>query len=102
MCTGAMAHSVIFRAIAWENMIAAQLWAHVRNVRPTVEDDFAPGRFHLVARVAARENPYAGPPVQCARTGARVTNEELSPQHLVRYLRERYGRLYLDNRSPFS
>jgi Zn-dependent M32 family carboxypeptidase len=25
----------------------------------------------------------------------RVTGEELSPQHLLRYLRERYGALYL-------
>ena len=26
----------------------------------------------------------------------RVTGEELSPRHLVGYLRERYGKLYLD------
>lgn len=77
------------------NMIAAQLWARVRALRPGLEDEFARGEFGwLLAWL--RENIHT----QAKRYGTlelvrRVTGEELSPRHLVAYLRERYGALYL-------
>jgi len=77
------------------NMIAAQLWAHVQTVRSKIEEEFARGDFTwLLAWL--RENVHA----QARRYGTlelvrRITEEELSPRHLVRYLRERYGSLYL-------
>ena len=77
------------------NMIAAQLWARICAVRPTIEDDFERGKFGWLLNWL-RENIHS----QGRRFGAlelvhRVTGEELSPKYLVRYLRERYGGLYL-------
>ncbi len=77
------------------NMIAAQLWYRALALRPKLEEEFARGDFAwLLAWL--RENIHA----QGRRWGAlelvqRVTGEELSPKWLVRYLRERYGALYL-------
>jgi carboxypeptidase Taq len=78
------------------NMIAAQLWACVRARRPGVEEDFARGDFTWLLGWL-RENIHR----QARRHGTlelvrRVTGEELTPRHLVAYLRERYGALYLD------
>jgi carboxypeptidase Taq len=75
------------------NMLAAQLWYRALALRPTLEDDFARGDFTwllgwLRANVHAQGRRYDA--LQLAR---RVTGEELSPKHLVRYLRERYDGL---------
>ena len=76
------------------NMIAAQLWTRVREMRPTIEDDFARGRFSWL-REWLRENIHAqGRRYSALELVRRVTGESLSPRHLVRYLRERYGTLY--------
>jgi carboxypeptidase Taq len=77
------------------NMIAAQLWARVRTVRPDVEDDFARGDFSWLLGWL-RENIHAhGRRWSALELVRRVTGEALSPRHLVAYLRERYGALYL-------
>ncbi len=77
------------------NMIAAQLWARVRALRPQIEEDFGRGDFTWLLGWL-REHIHA----QGRRYGAlelvrRVTGEELSPRHLVEYLHERYGAIYL-------
>jgi carboxypeptidase Taq len=76
------------------NMIAAQFWYHVLTLRPALEEEFARGEFTWLLDWL-RTNVHA----QGRRFGTlelvqRVTGEELSPKHLVRYLRERYGKLY--------
>ena len=76
------------------NMIAAQLWYRVLALRPQLEEDFARGDFAWLLGWL-RENIHT----QGRRFGTlelvkRATGEDLSPKHLVRYLRERYGRLY--------
>ena len=78
------------------NMIAAQLWARLQTVRPTIEDDFQRGKFGwLLAWL--RQNIHAqGRRHSALELVRRVTGEDLSPKHLVRYLRERYGALYLE------
>jgi len=77
------------------NMMAAQLWARVRVLRPEWEEDFARGDFSwLLAWL--RGNIHAQGRRQSALDLVRrVTGEELSPRHFVAYLRERYGALYL-------
>jgi carboxypeptidase Taq len=78
------------------NMIAAQLWAHVCAIRPGIEDDFARGDFRWLLDWL-RENVHSqGRRYSALDLVRRITGGELSPQHLVRYLRERYGALYLD------
>jgi carboxypeptidase Taq len=78
------------------NMIAAQLWARAQALRPQWEDDFARGDFSWLLGWL-RENIHTHgrryPALELVR---RVTGEELSPRHLVAYLRSRYGALYLD------
>ncbi len=77
------------------NMIAAQLWARVRQLRPGIEEDFSRRDFSwLLAWL--RENVHApARRFSALELVRRVTGEELSPRHLVEYLRERYGGLYL-------
>ncbi|MES2695993.1 MAG: carboxypeptidase M32 [Verrucomicrobiota bacterium] len=76
------------------NMIAAQLWAKVRELRPDLEADFARGDFSWLLGWL-RENIHT----QARKYGTlelvrRVTGDPLSPRHLVAYLKERYGVLY--------
>ena len=77
------------------NMLAAQLWYRALALRPALEEDFARGDFSwLLAWL--RENIHTqGRRFDALTLVQRVTGEELSPRHLVRYLRERYGALYL-------
>lgn len=76
------------------NMIAAQLWTAVRAAHPDLEDAFARGEFGPLLRWL-RENIHAqGRRYSALELVRRVTGEELSPRHLVAYLRERYGTLY--------
>lgn len=77
------------------NMIAAQLWARVRVLHPSLEEDFAQGKFDgLLAWL--RSNIHAqGRRYSALELVRRVTGEELSPRYLIRYLRERYGALFL-------
>jgi carboxypeptidase Taq len=76
------------------NMMAAQLWYRALALRPALEEDFARGDFSwLLAWL--RENIHTqGRRQDAIALTRRVTGEELSPRHLVRYLRERYGSLY--------
>jgi carboxypeptidase Taq len=77
------------------NMIAAQLWFRARALRPRLDEDFARGDFSWVLGWL-RENVHRqGRQYSALELVRRATGEDLSPQHLVRYLRERYGALYL-------
>jgi carboxypeptidase Taq len=77
------------------NMMAAQLWYRALALRPELETDFARGDFSWLLNWL-RENVHAqGRRFSATELVKRVTGEELSPRALVRYLRERYGALYL-------
>ncbi len=76
------------------NMLGAQLWYRALELRPGLEDDFARGDFSWLLGWL-RENVHAqGRRFSALELIQRVTGAELSPRHLVRYLRERYGTLY--------
>lgn len=77
------------------NMIAAQLWARIRTVRPEIEADFERGDFRWLL-TWLRENIHQhGRRFRTLELVQRATGEELSPRYLVAYLKERYGALYL-------
>jgi carboxypeptidase Taq len=77
------------------NMMAAQLWYTVLAAQPGLENDFARGDFTALLGWL-RKNIHSQGRRQDLRALVRsVTGEELSPQPLLRYLRERYGALYL-------
>jgi carboxypeptidase Taq len=77
------------------NMIAAQLWEKVVSLRPDIEEDFAKGDFTWLLGWF-RKNIHSQGRRHDALTLVRIaTGSELSPQPLIRYLRQRYGALYL-------
>jgi len=77
------------------NMMAAQLWYHVLSLRPQLEDDFARGNFEWLLNWLHEAIHAQGKRYDTLALVARATGEPLSPKHLIRYLKERYGPLYL-------
>ena len=80
------------------NMMAAQLWYRALSLRPTLEDDFARGDFGWLLGWLRENIHQHGRRFSALELMRRVTGEELSPRPLVRYLRERYGGLYVNQR----
>lgn len=76
------------------NMMAAQLWYRALALRPGLEDDFARGDFTWLLGWLRENVHQQGRRVSALELMQRVTGEELSPRHLIRYLNERYGALY--------
>lgn len=77
------------------NMIAAQLWQVVRRALPGLEDDFARGEFSRLLGWLRQNIHSHGKRFDTRELVRRVAGEELSPRHLLDYLRERYAPLYL-------
>jgi len=77
------------------NMMAAQLWYHVLGLRPDLEEDFARGDFSWLLNWLRQAIHAQGKRHDTLELVKRVTGEPLSPKHLIRYLKERYGSLYL-------
>jgi len=77
------------------NMMAAQLWYRVQAVLPGLEEDFARGDFSRLLGWLRAEVHAQGKRHDLLALVRQVTGEELSPQPLLRYLKERYGALYL-------
>lgn len=91
-CDGSFGY---FPSYCLGNMIAAQLWSRWRVLRPDLEADFSQGDFSWPLGWL-RENIHAqGRRLSALELVRRATGEELSPRHLVAYLQERYGSLYL-------
>jgi carboxypeptidase Taq len=76
-------------------MIAAQLWSCMQTFRPTLEAEFARGDFGWLLGWLRENIHQQGRRYSALELVRRVTGEELSPRHLVAYLRARYGALYL-------
>jgi carboxypeptidase Taq len=77
------------------NMIAAQLWYRALSLRPQLEEDFARGDFTWLLGWLRATIHAAGKRHDTLALIRHATGAELSPQWLLRYLRERYGALYL-------
>ncbi|MSU25273.1 MAG: carboxypeptidase M32 [Opitutus sp.] len=77
------------------NMLAAQLWYRALALRPELDADFARGDFSWLLGWLREHIHAQGRRFDALELARRVTGEELSPRPLVRYLRERYGGLYL-------
>ena len=76
------------------NMIAAQNWAAVRRDLPGLEEDFARGEFGRLLGWLRTHVHAQGRRLPALDLVKRVTGEDLSPRHLVSYLKERYLPLY--------
>jgi carboxypeptidase Taq len=75
-------------------MLAAQLWHRAQTLHPGLEEEFARGDFSWLLGWLRTEVHAQGRRYDLLELTRRVTGEELSPRHLVRYLRERYSPLY--------
>lgn len=76
------------------NMLAAQLWYRAVELRPGLEEEFARGDFTWLLGWLREQVHAQGRRFDALELARRVTATELSPKALVRYLRERYGKLY--------
>ncbi len=77
------------------NMMAAQLWYRALSLRPELEMDFARGDFAWLLGWLRETIHAQGKRFDTLALVKQATGEELSPKYLLRYLRERYGALYL-------
>ncbi len=77
------------------NMLAAQLWYTALEQHPSLEADFAHGDFSWLLLWLRSHVHSQGRRYSLGELAKRVTGEPLSPRHLLRYLRERYGAIYL-------
>ncbi len=77
------------------NMMAAQFWYRAQDDLPGLDDDFARGDFSRLLGWLRRNIHEQGRRHDTRELVQVVTGEPLSPKHLLRYLRERYGALYL-------
>ena len=77
------------------NMLAAQLWYRAQELRPGLEEEFTRGDFSWLLGWLREQVHAQGRRFDALELARRVTGEALSPRALVRYLRERYGALYL-------
>ncbi len=77
------------------NMMAAQLWYRALEVLPGLEEDFARGDFSRLLGWLRKEVHSQGRRYGLLELVKRATGQEFSPKPLLRYLKERYGPLYL-------
>jgi carboxypeptidase Taq len=77
------------------NMMAAQLWYHALSLRPALEEEFARGDFTWLLGWLRETIHAQGKRLDTRALVKQATGEELSPKWLLRYLKERYGPLYL-------
>lgn len=77
------------------NMIAAQFWHAAHRDLPGLEDDFARGEFGRLLDWLRTNVHQQGRRFDTRELVRRVTGEEISPKHLIAYLTDRYGGLYL-------
>ena len=84
-----------FPSYAIGNMIAAQLWYRILAERPGLEEECARGDFAWLLGWLRANIHAQGRRFDTLALVRKVTGEDLSPAPLMRYLRERYGSLYL-------
>ncbi|MGH8019744.1 MAG: carboxypeptidase M32 [Opitutaceae bacterium] len=77
------------------NMIAAQFWYAALEAMPDLEARFAEGDFSDLLAWLRREVHSHGRRFDTGELVRKVTGAKLAPTRLMRYLRERYGPLYL-------
>ncbi len=76
------------------NMLAAQLWYTASDQLPSIEDDFASGDFSRLLNWLREKVHQHGARYHLMELSQVATGQELSPQALIRYLKERYIPLY--------
>jgi len=83
-----------FPSYSLGNMIAAQLWYTLRDDLPGLDDDFRIGKYDRLLAWLRDKVHLQGRQFNALELTRRVTGSELSPDPLIRYLKERYLPLY--------
>ena len=81
------------------NMLAAQLWYAALDELPDLESDFEQGRFHRLLDWLREKIHRHGMRYGLKELSHQATGTELSPDSLIRYLKERYLPLYASKAS---
>ena len=76
------------------NMLAAQLWYAAVEELPDLENDFEKGDFSRLLQWLREKVHRHGMRYDLKALAMEATGQELSPQSLIRYLKERYLPLY--------
>ncbi len=76
------------------NMLAAQLWYAAVEELPDLENDFEKGEFSGLLQWLREKVHRHGMRYDLKALAMEATGQELSPQSLIRYLKERYLPLY--------
>lgn len=77
------------------NMLAAQLWYAAEEQLGDLEKDFEQGNFLRLLNWLRTNVHKQGSRYKLLDLAKQVTGEELSPTALIKYLKDRYGSLYL-------
>ena len=75
-------------------MLAAQLWYAAVEELPDLENDFEKGDFSRLLQWLREKVHRHGMRYDLKALTMEATGQELSPQSLIRYLKERYLPLY--------
>lgn len=76
------------------NMLAAQLWYSANEQLPDLQQDFAQGNFSRLLEWLRTQVHAHGARYHLMELSEKATGQALSPQALIRYLKERYLPLY--------
>lgn len=77
------------------NMMASQLWYRALADLPGLEENFAAGDFSRLLGWLRQHVHGEGRRYDMMTLVKKITGEDLTPKYLLRYLKERYGALYL-------
>ncbi len=76
------------------NLYAAQLWATLRREVPDLDERLAAGDFQIVLSWLRERIHQHGRIYQPAELIERATGEKPRPDYLIKYLNEKYGKIY--------
>lgn len=76
------------------NLIAAQLWQTLKKEMPTVEKDIAAGKLLPIRQWLQKKIHQHGKLYSTPELIKRVTGEPLNPDYFIKYLEEKFSRLY--------
>jgi carboxypeptidase Taq len=83
-----------FPTYALGNLISAQWWYKLREDLPNTDDQIRQGKFAEVLAWLVKNVHHASSRYDTQDLLLRVTGERLNPDHYVRYLNDKYSKIY--------
>lgn len=83
-----------FPAYTLGNLYAAQIYHQAKKEIPNLEEEIANGNFHLIKKWLNDKIHFVGKTEIPKEIILRVTGEELNPEYFIRYVKEKYSKIY--------